>query len=154
MLRIRPMSCVAAFTVAAACTVTPVVSPADSSGEPSPLRVELSPNPVLATPPARDTARVAGVTGGVAVVGVLNQTAPCFALSASATRTNTRVLVLMTATEAPGTCATFAAGAFEYDVGVQGLASGTYDVDIVHRVVRNDGTVVEATVGGKRVQVK
>ena len=154
MLRIRPISCVALLTVAAACTVTPIVSPADSSREPSPLRVELSPNPVLAIPPMRDTARVAGVTGGIAVVGVLNQTAPCFALSASATRTNARVLLVVTAKEAPGTCATFAAGAFEYDVGVQWLASGTYDVDVVHRIMRNDGTVAEATVGGKRVQVK
>jgi hypothetical protein len=90
----------------------------------------------------------------VAVVGVLNQTAPCFALSSTAERTGSLVVLRLTATEQPGTCATFAAGAFDYDVAVRGLAAGSYDVEVVHRVVFKDGRLAEAKVGSRRAEVR
>jgi hypothetical protein len=90
----------------------------------------------------------------VAAVGLLNQTAPCFALSATAQRTGSLVVLRVIATEQPGTCATFAAGAFDYEVSVRGLATGSYDVDVIHRVVFKDGRIAEAKVGGSQVQVR
>jgi hypothetical protein len=131
----------------AACRVSTSVAPAE-------LPTELSFTSVLARPPMKDTARVAGVQGSVAVLGLLNQTAPCFTLSSAASRDGTRVVLRLTAQETPGTCATFAAGAFDYDVGVKGLAPGEYDVDVLHRVQFKDGRVAEEKVGGKRVEVR
>ena len=102
----------------------------------------------------QDTARVAAVAAGVAVAGLLNQTAPCFSLASVATKTGAVIVVRLTATEGPGTCATFAAGAFDYDVGVTGMPAGTYDVDVLHRVVFKDGRVAESRVGARRVEVR
>jgi hypothetical protein len=130
------------------------LDPAESTG-PVALRTELSSTSVLARAPMQDTARVAGQAAGmVAVIGLLNQTAPCFALSSAAQRTGSLVVLRLTATEQPGTCATFAAGAFDYDVGVRGLAVGSYDVSVIHRVVFKDGRVVEAKVADRQVQVR
>lgn len=133
----------------AACTMATTVVPEELA-----LPTELSSTSVLARAPMVDTARVAGVSGYVAVVGVLNQTAPCFGLGSAATRLGPRVVVRLTAQQVAGTCATFAAGAFDYDVGVKGLATGVYDVDVFHRVVFNDGRVDEAKVGSRRVEVR
>lgn len=149
--------CVAVLAIVVACGGATAIS---SAGEPSDTTVpvslptELTSTAVLARAPLRDTARVAGVAGGAAVVGLLNQTPPCFALSSAATRTGSRVVVRMTAKETTGTCATFAAGAFDYDLGVTGLAPGTYEVEVVHRVERKDGSVVEQKAGGTRVAVR
>jgi hypothetical protein len=141
----------------AACGVTTVVSPSGESGdhsEPVALPTELNAEHVLATAPMVDTARVAGTGTYVAVMGLLNQTAPCFGLSSSATRQGSRVVVRIVVQQVQGTCATFAAGAFEYDVGVKGLPPGTYDVDVVHRVRFNDGRVEESKVGARTVKVR
>jgi Zn-dependent alcohol dehydrogenase len=136
----------------AACSITTAVSQAEV---PEVLVTELSASSVLARAPMQDTARVAGsVVGMVGVIGLLNQTAPCFALSAAAQRAGSSVVVRITATEQPGTCATFAAGAFDYDVAVRGLAAGAYDVDVMHRVQFKDGRVTEAKVGARRVEVR
>src|SRR5689334_7574509 len=102
MRRLRLVSSAAVLTISAACAGTPTISPAESPGDastPVALPIELSSHSVLATPPMRDTARVAGVTGAVAVLGLLNQTAPCYALSAAAARTGSRVSLVVTATE-------------------------------------------------------
>jgi hypothetical protein len=145
---------VASSAMLGACTTSATLAPADST-PPIALATELSSTSVLAHVPMQDTARVAGSAAGmVAVVGLLNQTAPCFALSAAAERAGSRVVLRLIATEQPGTCATFAAGAFDYDVGIRGLAAGSYDVDVVHRVVFKDGRVAEAKAGGRRVEVK
>jgi hypothetical protein len=152
----RPLTL--AITVSlAACSVSPTLSPADQSSDsaiPVPLPTELSSTSVLATPPMLDTARVAGVSGYVAVLGLLNQTAPCFGLTSAASRQGSRVVVRLVAQQVQGTCATFAAGAFDYDVAVKGLAPGTYDVEVLHRVLFNDGRVAESSVGARRVVVR
>ena len=140
----------------AGCSVTSTIAPSGQSSDasvPVVLPTELDATSVLATAPMLDTARVAGVGTYVAVLGLLNQTAPCFGLSSTATRQGTRVVVRLTAQQVEGTCATFAAGAFDYDVGVKGLSAGTYDVEVVHRVVLNDGRISESTVGARRVDV-
>jgi hypothetical protein len=135
----------------AGCSITTV----SQSEAAEVLVTELSATSVLARAPMQDSARVAGsVVGMIAVVGVLNQTSPCFALSSSAQRTGSRVVLHVVATEQPGTCATFAAGAFDYDVGVRGLPVGSYDVDVLHRVAFKDGRVTESTVGARRVEVR
>jgi hypothetical protein len=137
-----------------ACRMSTTLAPAESTN-PVALPTELSATSVLAKAPMQDTARVAGQAAGmVAVIGLLNQTAPCFALSSAAQRTASLVVLRLTATEQPGTCATFAAGAFDYNVSVRGLATGSYDVDVIHRVVFKDGRIVEARVGGSQVQVR
>jgi hypothetical protein len=138
---------------AAGCSVDTTMSPA-GSGQPSTFDTELNFSPVLARATVPDTARVAGVVGGVAVLGLLNRTAPCFGLSAAASAQGDRVVIRVTATETQGTCNTFAAGAFDYDVSVKTIPVGSYEVEVVHRVAFKDGRVVEATAGGKRVQVK
>ena len=79
-------------------------------------------------------------------MGLLNQTAPCYTLSSAATKTGARVLVRVSAKEKPETCATFAAGAFNYHVYVKGLPSGFYEVEVVHNVFFKDGRVAEAKV--------
>ena len=141
----------------AACSVTTTISPNGESSEgsvPVPLSTELNASSVLAQAPMVDTARIAHTGTYVAVLGLLNQTAPCFGLASSATRQGRHVVLRLVAQQVPGTCATFAAGAFDYDVGVKGLAPGMYDVDVVHRVQFNDGRVVEAKVGARRVEVR
>jgi hypothetical protein len=127
--------------------------PADGTG-PSALRTELAFESVLAQAPMRDTARVAAAPGQVLVAGLLNQTMPCFGLTSGAVRTGNRIVVRLTATEVNSTCATFAAGAMDYDVGVAGMAAGAYDVDVVHRVVFKDGRIVETKAGTRRVEVR
>ena len=139
------------------CRIATAVVPLDEPSDvaiPVALPTELSFTPVLAQAPLRDTARIAGVPGRVAVLGLLNQTAPCFGLSSAATRTGDRIVIRLLAKEVSGTCNTFAAGAFDYDVGASTGAPGTYDVDVVHRIELNTGRVVETKVGGKRVEVK
>jgi hypothetical protein len=141
----------------AACGVSPTLSPADQSSDaaiPVLLPTELNSTSVLAKAPMVDTARVAGVSGYVAILGLLHQTAPCFGLTSAASRQGSRVVVRLVAQQVQGTCATFAAGAFDYDVAVKGLAPGTYDVEVLHRVVFNDGRVAEASVGARRVGVR
>jgi hypothetical protein len=155
-VRTRLLCSAAMLATFVACRGGTRISAADMPNDTAVLSVlptELSSTSVLAKPPMLDTARVAGVARGVAVVGLLNQTAPCFALFSTATRTGGHVVIRMTAKEKPGTCATFAAGAFDYDVAVTLLAPGTYDVDILHRVEFKDGTVAEKKVGGRRVVV-
>ena len=141
----------------AACRGSTSISPADLPSDstiPVELITALSFASVLAKAPMQDTARVAAVQGGVAVVGLLNQTAPCFSLSSAATRWAEHIVLRLTAKEAEGTCNTFAAGAFAYDVGVKGIAPGTYEVDVLHRVLFNDGRAAEAKVGAMRVSVR
>ena len=140
----------------AACRVATPISPAErpsDSTAPTPLPTELSFTSVLAKMPMQDTARVAGALGSVVVVGLLNQTAPCFGLSSAATRTANRIVLRLVATEVQGTCNTFAAGAFDYDVGVTAVAAGVYEVSVLHRVIAKDGRVIEAEVGARRVEV-
>jgi len=149
-LRLTPSRLLLAVALAAsvtACQAYTSVSAAD-------LPTELSFTPVLAQAPMRDTARVAGVSGSVAILGLLNQSPPCFSLASGATREGDRVIVRLTAKEAAQTCNTFAAGAFDYDVGVRGLAPGTYFVDVLHRVLFKDGRAVEERAGTRRVEVK
>ena len=138
----------------AAALASLAASHAYVSVTPTELPSELSFTAVLATGTLRDTARVAGVQGGMAVHGLLNQTPPCFGLSASATREGARIVLRLSAREAEGTCNTFAAGAFDYDVGVTGLVPGTYDADVLHRVQFKDGRVTESRVGAKTVVVR
>jgi hypothetical protein len=140
-----------------ACSVSTALSPADQSsdnGIPVPLPTELNSTSVLANAPLVDTARVAGVSGYVAILGLLNQTAPCFGLTSAASRQGSRIVVRLVARQVQGTCATFAAGAFDYDVAVKGLAPGVYDVEVLHRVLFNDGRVAESRVGARRVEVR
>jgi hypothetical protein len=146
-LSARTLLAAALLATVAACRVSTSVSPAE-------LPTELASRAVLARAPMRDTAGVAAVRGGVEVVGLLNQTAPCFRLSSDATRAGERIVVRLTATEKAETCNTFAAGAFDYDVGVSGLAPGSYDVEVVHRVQLKDGRVAEEKVSARRVEVK
>ena len=144
-------------TSLAACSITTTISPSGESSDdsiPIALPTELNAASVLAQASLADTARVAGTGTYVAIMGLLNQTAPCYGLAAVATRQGNRVVVRMIAQQVAGTCATFAAGAFDYDVGVKGLAPGTYDVEVLHRVQFNDGRVVESKVGGRRVEVR
>ncbi|HET9013000.1 MAG TPA: hypothetical protein VFN38_14335, partial [Gemmatimonadaceae bacterium] len=117
------------------------------------LSTELTFTTVLAKAPMRDSAAVHASPGGVAVAGLLNQTAPCFGIASSATQEGERVVLRLTATETRQTCATFAAGAFDYGVVAKGLAPGVYDVDVVHRVAFKDGRTVEEKVGSQRVRV-
>lgn len=112
------------------------------------LATDLSFNSVVARAPMVDTASATGVVGRVEVHGLLNQTAPCFALNSDAARDAARIVLRVVATEQPGTCATFAAGAFDYTAGIPGLAAGRYDVEVRHRVLFKDGRVTEAKVGG------
>jgi hypothetical protein len=90
----------------------------------------------------------------VLVLGLLNQTMPCFGLTSSAVRTGARIVVRLTATEVSSTCNTFAAGAMDYDVGVAGVPAGAYEVDVLHRVAFRDGRVVETKAGARRVEVR
>lgn len=138
---------IAAASSLGACSVYRTVSP-------SPFPTELNFTSVLAKAPMTDTARVAGVAGKVVAVGLLNQTPPCFGLTSDAAKESQRIVLRLTATEVSGTCNTFAAGAFDYNVGVSGVAPGTYDVEVVHRVLFKDGRAEEHTVGAKRVEVK
>lgn len=150
------LACVLAGTLAG-CTITTGLSTVelpDDASIPEALATELSSTNVLATAAMKDTARVAGVSGYVAVLGLLNLTAPCFGLSSTAARSGGYVALRVIATEVPHACATFAAGAFDYDVGVKGLAPGSYRVDVLHRVVLRDGRTTETRVGGKVVEVR
>jgi hypothetical protein len=151
------VSSIATFALSAllgACSMSTALEPAETT-DPVVLTTELSFTSVLAQAPMQDTARVAGsVVGMVGVIGLLNQTAPCFALSSAAQRAGTLVRLRLTAAEQPGTCATFAAGAFDYDVAVRGLPPGSYDVEVLHRVVFKDGRVTQAKAGSRHVEVK
>ncbi len=118
------------------------------------LPTDLTFNSVVARPPMLDTARATGAIGRVEVHGLLNRTAPCFALTSDAARDAARVVVRLVATEQPGTCATFAAGAFDYTASVPGLSAGTYDVEVRHRVQFKDGRVTESKVGGGPIVVR
>jgi hypothetical protein len=143
----RLVFAVVMITSLGACHVSTTVAPV-------PLSTTLSFASVLARPPMRDSAHVEAEQGRLAVAGLLNQTAPCFSLSSAATEQEERVVLRLTATETQQTCNTFAAGAFDYDVAVQGLTPGTYDVDVLHRVLFKDGRVTEEKVGTARVQVR
>lgn len=118
------------------------------------LTTHLSFNSVVARPPMRDTAFATGGARRADAQGLLNQTPPCFTLAADAARERDRLVVWMIATEASGTCATFAAGAFAYTVGISELPRGTYDVEVRHRVLFKDGRVTEAVAGGGRIEVQ
>ena len=118
------------------------------------LPTDLSFKSVVARPPMLDTARATGAAGRVEVRGLLNQTAPCFALTSDAARDGERIVLRLVATEQPGTCATFAAGAFDYTASIPGLSAGTYDVEVRHRVLCKDGRVTEAKVGGGPIAVQ
>jgi hypothetical protein len=153
-MNVRPLATFALSALLGACGMSATLAPAESP-DPIALPTELSSTSVLAQASMQDTARVAGaIVGMVGVIGLLNQTAPCFALSSAAQRTGSLVVLRLTATERPGTCATFAAGAFDYDVAVRGLAAGIYDVEVLHRVVFKDGRVSETKAGSRRVEVK
>jgi hypothetical protein len=156
-MTIRPVFPLAFTLSLAACSMTTAFAPAGQSSDtsvPITLTTELNATPVLAKPPMVDTARVAGTGTFVAVVGLLNQTAPCFGIASAATRQGTHVRLRLTAQQIEGTCATLAAGAYDYDVAVKGLAPGTYDVDVMHRILFNDGRVAESKVGSRRVEVR
>ena len=127
---------------------------ANTSVASSALPTELSFTSVLARPPMLDTANAAGVDGRIEVRGLLNQTAPCFALTSDAARDGERIVLRLVATEQPGTCATFAAGAFDYVASIPGLPAGAYDVVVRHRVLFKDGRVTESKVGGGAVAVQ
>jgi hypothetical protein len=117
------------------------------------LPSELSYKSVVARPPMLDTARATGAVGRVEVRGLLNQTAPCFVLTSDAARDGERIAVRLVATEQPGTCATFAAGAFDYLASIPGLAAGSYEVEVRHRVSFKDGRVTESKVASAPVVV-
>ena len=118
------------------------------------LPTDLSFTSVVARSPMLDTARATGAIGRIDVHGLLNQTAPCFALASDAARDGARIVVRLVATEQPGTCATFAAGAFDYTASIPGLPTGTYDVEVRHRVLFKDGRVSESKVGGGPIAVQ
>lgn len=118
------------------------------------LPTELSFTSVLARAPMLDTARAVGGRGQVAAAGVLNQAAPCFALSSHAASTGSRITVRLIATEKPGTCATFAAGAFDYSVAVKGLSPGSYDVELFHRADFQDGRIADTKILTTRLEVR
>jgi hypothetical protein len=143
----RPLATMLVLASLAACQANTSVT----SGA---LPTDLSFNSVLARPPMQDTAGVTGAAGRAEVHGLLNQTAPCFALTSDAARDGARIVVRLVATEQPGTCATFAAGAFNYVASVPGLSAGTYDVEVRHRVLFKDGRVSESKVGGGAVVVR
>ena len=151
-----PFSLVLAILLGA-CGLATTLSPEDQASESGvslPLPTELNAASVLAHAPMVDTARVAGVVGYVAVLGLLNQTAPCFGIESDASRNGRHITVRIVSRQVDGTCATFAAGAYDYDVGVKGLAPGQYDVDVVHRILFNDGRVAQTTVATRRVEVR
>lgn len=127
---------------------------ANTSVAPSAVPTELSFTSVVARPPMLDTANAAGVAGRVEVHGLLNQTAPCFALTSDAARAGGRIVLRLVATEQPGTCATFAAGAFDYVASIPGLSAGTYDVEVRHRILFKDGRVTESIVSGGPIVVR
>jgi len=145
--RLRATMLVLVLAALAACQANTSVT----SGA---LPTDLSFKSVVARPPMLDTTRAAGAVGRVEVHGLLNQTAPCFALTSDAARDGERIVLRLVAAEQPGTCATFAAGAFDYVASIPGLSAGTYDVEVRHRVLFKDGRVSESKVGGGAVVVR
>lgn len=117
-------------------------------------RAEVTWSSSVARAPLRDTARVDGVAGGVRVTGVLYQTPPCFGLAAAASEEGGQIVVRMTATQVPTTCATFAAGSFDYVTRVADLAPGRRRVEVVHRTVFADGRTVDARIAADTVDVR
>ena len=155
MTRLSPARASVAASLAAALFACTAYTGSSLIEPPMPLPTELSATQVLAQAPMQDSARVAGsIVGFVGVLGLFNRTAPCFTLSSTATRSANHVTVILRATEQPGTCATFAAGAFEYDVAVRGLTPDIYEVDVVHRVLFQGGGATETRVASRRVEVR
>jgi predicted small lipoprotein YifL len=145
-----------AIVALAACGANTSVSLPDSDADRvglSDLPTQLAFTSVLGRSSVHDSAHVVGAPGSLAVTGLLNQTPPCFSLASGATRDGDHIIVHLIAREVETACATFVAGAFDYDVRVSGVTSGTYYVDVVHRTLFRDGRTGEQQISRSHVEV-
>lgn len=146
-----------AVAVLDACVASDIVAPVSDAGPisttPVLVATDLLSGSIVARAPMRDTATLAVLSGHLIVTGVLNQSAPCFALTSVATRTGSHLVVRLVATEVSYPCFTFVAGAFDYVIAFPGLGTGDYDVDVSHRLQLPAGRVMEFPVASGRVHV-